>query len=539
MRLFNHMLRFAFTALLLFYCAFLNAQSEKEIHVTAESMKSLIRDGQQVFRYLKNVNILHQGAIMTCDSAYLNKKKGIIEAFNNVIVTKEDTKLYGDYLIYDEKVSSGKLTGKVVKLVQKDASLVTDILYFNTKLNSAYYLTSGTLTNADNKLVSQRGYYYSKNKKYNFAGYVELVGKDGLMFTDSLEYSTLDEVAYFFGPTRIYNKENYIYCEKGWYNRKENKSNFFTNAFVVNGSKRLYGQDIFYDKLNGYARVNDKVAIVDTTNKLTVYGGKANYWDSNKHAIIDDNPLMVMVSGNDTLFLRSDKFLVNTIPDSTLKDSTYRIVKALGKVAFFKKDLQGRCDSLIYNTKDSTFSLFVEPILWSDNNQITADFIKGYSGKENKIRRMDFDGNAFSVQQEDSINFNQIRGKSMIASFVDGQLARLDAKGNGQAVYYFRDEGVLSAVNKSESSDLSVIFKNSKPSRISFKVKPVSVFYPIKKVDYEEITLKGFRWLDDKRPKSKFEIIPKGLDLVLTDAKPGFQRDVKSNYPIMEKSPEK
>lgn len=528
MRLFNHTLKFAFTALLLIYCAFSYAQSEKGVNVTAESMKSLIRDGEQVFRYLKNVNILHQGAIMTCDSAYLNRKKGIIEAFNNVIVTKEDTKLYGDYLIYDENVSSGKITGKIVKLVQKDASLVTDIIYFNTKLNSAYYLTSGTLTNKDNKLISQRGYYYSKSKRYNFAGSVEVEGKDGRMFTDSLEYSSLDEIVYFFGPTRIYSKENYVYCEKGWYNKKENKSNFQVNAFVENGSKRLFGQDIFYDKMNGYAKVIDKVAIVDTTNKLTVYGGKANYWDSKKEVIVEDNPLMVMVSGNDTLFLRGDKFLVNTIPDSTLKDSTYRIGKAIGKVAFFKKDLQGHCDSLIYSSKDSTFSLFVEPILWSDKNQMTADFIKGYSTKGNKIRRMDFDGNAFSVQQEDSINFNQIRGKSMIASFVDGQLTKLDAKGNGQAVYFFRDEGVIAAVNKAESTDLSVIFKNSKPSRISFKVKPVSVFYPIKKVDYEEITLKGFRWLENKRPKSKFEIIPKGLDLVLTDAKPWFKRDINN-----------
>ncbi len=527
MRLFSHILRFAFTASLLAYCAFSYAQSEKGISVSAESMKSLIRDGQQMVRYLKNVNILHQGAIMTCDSAYLNKKKGIIEAFNNVVVTKEDTKLYGDYLIYDENVSSGKITGKIVKLVQNDASLVTDIIYFNTKLNSAYYLTSGTLTNKDNKLISQRGYYYSKSKKYNFAGLVEMEGKDGRLYTDSLEYNTLDENVYFFGPTRIYNKKNYIYCEKGWYNRKTNVSNFFKNAFIDNGSKKLYGQDIFYDKSKGFAKVVDNVAIVDTANKLTVYGGKATYCDSTKFAEVDLNPLMVMVSGNDTLFLKSEKFLVNSIPDNSLPDSLYRIIKALGKVAFFKKDLQGHCDSLLYNTKDSTISLFVEPVLWSDNNQITADFIKGYTGKGNKIRRMDFDGNAFSTSIEDSLNFNQIRGKSMIASFTEGQLTKLDVKGNGQAVYYLRDEGIIAAANKAEGTDLTVTFKNSKISKISFKIKPISAFYPIKKVDYDEITLKGFHWLESSRPKSKFDIIPKGLDLILTDEKPGFQRDLK------------
>ena len=150
-----------------------------------------------------------------------------------------------------------------------------------------------------------------------------------------------------------------------------------------------------------------------------------------------------------------------------------------------------------------------------------------------------FDGNAFSVQQEDSINFNQIRGKSMIAFFVKGQLDKLDVKGNGQAVYYLRDEGVIAAVNKAESTDLSARFKKSKISKISFTLKPVSTFYPIEKVDYEEITLKGFQWLEDSRPKSKFEIIPKGLDLVLTDRKSWFKRDIKSIYSVIEDSPEK
>ena len=525
--LINHILRIIAIDVLMFTSNFSFAQ--KLVQVTAESMKNIIRQEQPFIRYLGHVSILHQGTTIICDSAFLSKKTSIIEAYGHVVVTKEGTNIYGDYLYYDGNLSTGKMSGKEVKMVNKDANLVTDVINFNSKTNSAYFNTSGTLTNADNKLISQRGYYFSHEKKCYFAGSVKMNGKDGRLFTDSLAYDTKDEIAYFYGPTRIYKKDSsYVYCEKGWYNRKTDQSNLFNHAIVITGAHKLYGQDIFYDKLNGYSRIVGDVAIVDTTQKVTVYGGKANYWDKSKEAEVSENPLLIMVSGGDTLFLRSNKLLVNSFRDLTLPDSTYRVIKALGAVRFFKRDLQGQCDSLLYNTKDSTISMFVTPTLWNKDNQITANFIEAFTTADNKIKRINFKGVAFFIAQEDTINFNQIRGKTMVAYFnKESKLSRLDVNGNAETVRFFRDEGKIAAASKAESSDLTVLFKNNKISKISFNIKPVSAFYPIEKVDYPEITLQGFKWFDQVRPKSKYDIIPKGLDLVLTDSKPGFQKDIK------------
>jgi len=521
-------------AVSLFISIYSFAQKEKVIQVAAESMRNMVRDEQQVVRYLGNVKLLHEGAIMNCDSAYLIRKANVVEAYGQIIVTKEDTKLYGDYLYYDGNTSLGRVTGKEVKLIQKDATLITNAINFNTKDNSAYFLTSGVLTNPDNKLESKRGYYFSRDKKYNFAGDVKMEGKDGSIFTDSLEYSMADEIAYFFGPTRIYNKEYYVYCEKGWYNKKGKQSNFLNNALIEKGGQKLYGQDIFYDELVGFAKLTGQVALVDTTRKVTIYGGKGNYWDKKKTGEIVDNPLLLMKAEDDTLFLRADKFFLNSIPSKNNPDSSDRIIKAISEVRFFKKDLQGTCDSLFYNTKDSTIRLISKPILWNDNNQITADSVSAFLGEGNKIRRMDFNGSAFITSKEEDVKFNQIRGKKMVSTFVEGKLAKLDVTGNGQVVYFLRDEGLITAVNKSESTNLVARLKNGKISKISFMIKPVSTFYPIKKVDYEEITLKGFQWLDEKRPRDKFSIIPKGLDLVLTDSKPWFRHDIVSKNNLQQ-----
>lgn len=502
-----------FTFALVAYSAL--GQDDKAVQGRAEVMKNLTRNGQQVYRYINNVEILHRGTRMTCDSAYLTKKQDIVEAFGHVVVTKDETVLYGDFLYYDGGTAIGKVYGKEVKLVRKDATLVTDTIYFNSKINSAYYTTGGVLTNPENKLVSRRGYYFSREKKYYFSGDVVMENKDGRLFTDSLEYGSETEFVNFYGPTRIFNKKNQAYCEKGWYDRKNEKGNFFINAYLNNKAQRLYGQDIFYDKKTGYAHAIGQVAIVDSARRATIYGGTANYWEQKKEAEVIDNPLLVMEGNDDTLFLKSSRFHLVTIPDSTLRDSTYRIIKALGAVKFFRKDIQGQCDSLVYNTKDSTTSMFVSPVIWSDNNQITADFIKAFSGKNNKIKRVNFDGSAFIASKEEGNRFSQVKGKTMLAHFTDGEMTRLDVSGNGQSVYYYNDKGVIVAVNKLESTDIAVYFKNNKISHIKPKKNATAVLYPLSKVDPEELVLKGLQWLDDSRPKTKFDIIPKGLNITL------------------------
>ena len=37
--------------------------------------------------------------------------------------------------------------------------------------------------------------------------------------------------------------------------------------------------------------------------------------------------------------------------------------------------MRGKCDSLVYSYADSTIRLYNDPILWSDENQLTADSI--------------------------------------------------------------------------------------------------------------------------------------------------------------------
>lgn len=480
----------------------------------ANSMKNLKINGRNLIRYIGNVRFLYDNTKMYCDSAYLDPDDNSFDAYGNVVIAKEKTKIYGEKLHFDGKSSLGKLTGREVRLVDEDATLVTNALQFNSKTSYAFYTTGGVVTSKDSKLTSQRGYYDRPTGNIAFAGNVEMNHPDGMLYTDSLEYRSKVEVANFFGPTNIYNKDNFAYCEKGWYNRKLEQSNFQTNAYVINGAQKLFGDNIFYDKPNGYARIIGKVVVVDTVNNTYAYGDKANYWDLKKEAEITDNPYVMMIDKKDTLFLRSDKLFLRTLKKEKIStaDSTYRLLKAIGDVKFYRSDVQGVCDSMVYNTNDSTLVMHVNPIMWNETNQMTADLITVHSGK-NSIRQMDFVGSAFVASKEDTAHFNQLRGKSIYARFTDGKLNRMDVQGNGQSVYYGRENDTITMVNRVECSDISIYVRENKISRIVYRDKPSSNFYPIDLVEIEDVTLKGFRWRENLRPVNRFSIIPKTLKL--------------------------
>lgn len=498
----------------------------------AKAMKNLNLGDQKIVRYIGNVRFFYDNTRVRCDSAYYSQNENWFDAFNGVVVSQGSSNIYGDKLHYDGRTSEGRLTGKEVKMVDKDFTLVTDALDFNSKTGLAFYTTGGVATSNDSStLTSIKGYYNNNDNLISFANKVVLKSPDGNAFTDSLSYHTKNEVAYFFGPTFIYDGKNFIYCEKGWHNRKLQQSNFQNNAYLISNSQKLFGENIYYDKQNGYARGIGNVVMVDTVNRTYIYGQKASYWQEKEEAEITEQPYMMMIDDSDSLFLRTDKLLMITAKtgDNQKTDSSYRLVKAIGRVMYYRHDIQGVCDSMIYNTRDSVLEMYGNPVMWNEANQMTADFIRIHISNK-KISQADFLGNAFISSREDSAYFSQMRGKTILARFSDGQLTRMDITGNGQVVYFVRDKGQITMVNRAEGSNVDVHIKNNKVSRVVFKQKPTSNLIPIEQVEPEDMTLKGFKWLGQLRPESKYSVIPTSLTLVPLEKGTQRRMEMMANF---------
>ena len=192
-------------------------------------------------------------------------------------------------------------------------------------------------------------------------------------------------------------------------------------------------------------------------------------------------------------------------------DSLHSFVKAYRHVKIFKKDLQGICDSLTYYVHDSLMTMYNSPILWTSNGQVTAKLIKLTAG-ESGVNYFELINKAIVIQKVDSLDenkFNQIEGKHIEGFFANDTIRKLNVVGNAQIIYYVKQKKTYKGVNKTVCSDLTAWFNADGVHKTTFRNKPESTIYPLADIKDEDMLLKNFVWLENKRPKKKNDILIK------------------------------
>ncbi|MCX6352915.1 MAG: hypothetical protein NTX03_13820 [Bacteroidetes bacterium] len=102
---------------------------------------------------------------------------------------------------------------------------------------------------------------------------------------------------------------------------------------------------------------------------------------------------------------------------------------------------------------------------------------------------------------EDAQRFSQVKGRDMKAFFVDNQLSQINVKGNGESIYYARDEKkAYVGVNKISSTDIKISVKDRKIDRINFIKEPDAILTPIKDASPMDFLLQGFKNRTSERP---------------------------------------
>ena len=64
--------------------------------------------------------------------------------------------------------------------------------------------------------------------------------------------------------------------------------------------------------------------------------------------------------------------------------------------------------------------------------------------------------------------------------------------GNGQSIFHVNDENNKIGVNYTESTDLTLYFKDNKLDKVNYEVKPKSLTIPYEKIEEEYLFLNGF-----------------------------------------------
>ena len=494
-------MKFILHTLLFILSISLNAQTSKRIEIlNAEKTFANANKHPDYWRLIGNVLFKHNNAIMQCDSAYHFSAEDKMQAFGKIKITQGDSiSLTGKELTYFGSNNKAEIKGNVI-LVDKYMKLSTQKIYYNLKTNIASYPYYGRIINNEKTINSKKGKYLANIHNFIFTDSVTVISKDYKIFTDNMHYDVNSETSYFFGPSYIISENNEIYCENGWYNTKTDISQFRNNAYINNENYILKGDSLFYNKKTAYGKAMGNVEVIDNKEDITIFGGIAEYFEKNQFIEITKKPLLQIVFEKDTLFMHSKKFL-------SQEKSGEKEILAFNNVKFFKKDLQGKCDSLSYNLRDSTIIMFHNPILWANKIQITADTLR-FLTYSKKIDRIFLENKPLIITKEDSIDYNQIKGKEMTMYFYENKIKKIKVNGNGQSIFLVKDEqkNEKIGVNYSECTNLTLFFKNNQISSINYEVKPNSTTTPYKDIISTEQYLEGFIWREAEQPKKKNDI---------------------------------
>ena|GEM_PF-846136 len=250
-------------------------------------------------------------AIMTSDSAILFQDDNKLNAFGHVVIHQADTiTITGDRLYYDGKTRVAQLYDHIT-MTDRQGVLTTNHLNYDLNTKIGTYYDGGRITNKDNILLSRTGYYYETTKVAYFKTKVTILTPQTTINSDTLQYNTLSRIAYFFGPTRITGKDDFIYCENGEYNTATDQAKFSRHAYYLNGSKRLSGDSLYYDKRKGYGRAVRNVFFRDSVEKAYLYGGIAVYNKSTEITYATIKPLFI--------FITNTQDTINEYPDSLIQ----------------------------------------------------------------------------------------------------------------------------------------------------------------------------------------------------------------------------
>ena len=239
---------------------------------------------------------------------------------------------------------------------------------------------------------------------------------------------------------------------------------------------------------------------------------------------------------------RIDTLVDSLIVDSTNiekpfpADSTYKMIKAYRNVRMYRSDTQLVSDSLVMLNTDSIIRLYREPILWNETNQVTSDSMAIYTRNE-AISKVHFMGDPIMGSEIDTMYYNQVKGKEMIAHFADGSVYRNDVNGNAQTIYYLQEEGSseVTGLMYIESSGISFYLADGEMDKITYKQNPEYVIYPMGMIpETQKHRLDKFEWHNSKRPERNSvvdrTIRPTRRDDASVQQKPRFRITERINY---------
>lgn len=484
------------------------AQTKRTVTLEQCDELSYDKQGGRSYQVLRgNVRFRHEDVVMYCDSAYFYEGgTNSFDAFGNVRVNQQSgANMTADSVFYNGQTTLMRVRGNVV-LTSTTSTLKTRFLDFYRNQNYGYYYGGGEVIDQNYHLTSYQGYYYTESKSYLFKDTVVLTHPQYIIHADSLRYNEGVGKATLLGPSLVRGQKYRVNTSKGWIYTNTNEGRLYNRSVIhYEKGKRMTADSIWFNAQSGWVKAFVDVEVQDSLQKMIVRG---QYIECDSTALayakVMDHPYVIDYSTNDSLYLKADLFHVCEI------DSVRSEFRAYQNVWFYKSDMQGKCDSLVYFVQDSMAKMYKDPIIWSEVNQLTGDGLIEIYLKNKKVDKIHIPKNALIIADEGDSLFNQLSGKKADAFLEQSRLRQIDLIGDANSIYYSKDnDGLLVGMNKAIGPQMSIFTKRNKLQKILMTPESEGTMFPPDKIPEEMRFLKGFKWRVSERPNTLREFFEK------------------------------
>ncbi|NEV93154.1 OstA-like protein [Psychroflexus sp. YR1-1] len=497
-----------FFAFLLFGSS-LYAQEVKKIDYTADRTRvdqDQYPDAFILSKVQNQVYFIHEGIEVWCDRAVFYQTDDFFKAFGNVRMKQGDTiNMTSEYAEYNGNTQFAFASEEVV-LSTPSNTLTTDSLFFNRINQETFYRSGGKVQDSASTITSVKGRYFMNQEKFSFRQNVKVRNPEYNIDSDYLDFYSEQGHAYLYGPSTITSETSVVYCERGFYDTRNDNGFFVKNSKIDYENRKLEGDSIFFDRPSGFASATNNIKVTDTLNQSVITGHYAEVFRMKDSLFITKHPLAAVKQENDSVFIASDTLMVT----GEVED---RNIRAFYDARIYKSDLSGKADSIHSSERTGITKLIDNPVLWSGESQITGDTIFLISNTETEeLDSLKVFYNAFMIKKDSIEGFNQIKGKELYGLFEDNEIYEVDVIKNTESLFYLRDEtSDLMGINKSISARIKILLEDQEIVDLYYYTNVDSNTYPSSVFPETEKKLKGFNWRGEERLTSKSDLF-KGRD---------------------------
>ncbi len=281
--------------------------------ISARSAQLLEQGGQDFRKVTGPAKFFHNNTYLLCDSALWNVTTNIIDAMGHVQIIQNRTRLKSETLQYVVDEDLAKFRGALVELEDKDHNtLRTRYLDYNTKDSVAVFQNGGSMRDKDGQIIeSNYGSYDSKANLFVFNDAVNMYADTTFIKTSRLEYRSDLNTAYFGYATDMWQDDNMLSANDGWYDRSRELFFFRRNVHLLTKDQEIWSDSLYYFRSLNDLELLGRVEMRDTTRNAYALAGRMVYTDSLNRMQLTRDPAVMSVSEEgakkDTVYLGGDR----------------------------------------------------------------------------------------------------------------------------------------------------------------------------------------------------------------------------------------